>query len=917
VRATLLTALLLGSSGCIDGCVRGYDPAADAPDLGTMSPAGAAQYVRGSLTPLFRLTPRSEYGRLSHGGVTLRDRDYQADAVTTSIAGRLDDLGKQLAQERGLSKPVDLLPDPADRERAAGMPFRGHPSDVKVVNAFGVIRAYVPLGGDVSAPGNEVVVVDDSGVSRLTVGLRPQRLAVHDSGLVFVCNQYSNYISIIEGTTVLPFEVQTDYHCADLVFRGDRLYVANRFRHAVLAYDLTFTFDPMTNKVIGVTQGPEKQIDGVGHNPFRLALSPGRDRIYVANNRGGELAWIHLSTDNAGGLIATHAPTADVLAVADLVLVPTTMPDRGLLSAVEQHPPDVLAAPLDVAGLDGQVHRAHPGAQFDHTRSYGFEDVRSGLHQLDPDLAKEPVYYTDDVSPEANFAAPQKVLAGALPQAIARSRNGSYVYVALGGSDLVQELVVGGERPFALIPTRTFATGKRPFAVAVDDDNHRLLVANWGGESLDRFDLDTGAKIDTLGLGYGQPAYPATTIEQGEMFFFSAAWSNNGRKSCASCHFDELDTDGLGFSNGTIAPTALHQVKPTHDLAQTGGYYWNGSFVAADYASLEFAALTRTNCEIVELGLVEGPGSNPAARIGDPRNRYTDGQDATCRPQAQSGVLANQAAIDAVIADEKKVRDAAILQATGLDSDSLSRALDFYAVSELRLPPNPLAQRAAAGQLDATTRARLDRGRVLFDQAGCSLCHDPARGYTDNAVHGTGAGWLRQFIDTYGNDPRVTAAIGALPQPMLDTVGSERIDRELTPYIDPLDAFVPFCFDLSSCMRFLDPLAVKTSDPNEETRRLDLLMKVNLADPQRGFIPGNVPGQPRIDTPSLRAVWTQPSLLHHALAHSIAESILAPGHPAGSGFAVDAKGAFDVHGATSKLSPDDVKALEMWVESLE
>src|SRR5689334_16906450 len=102
--------LLLGASGCIDGCVRGYDPVADAPDMGSPNPSGAAQYVRGSLTPLFRLTPRSEYGRLSHGGVTLRDRDYQADNVATSIAGRLDDLGKQLAKERGLSKPVDLLP---------------------------------------------------------------------------------------------------------------------------------------------------------------------------------------------------------------------------------------------------------------------------------------------------------------------------------------------------------------------------------------------------------------------------------------------------------------------------------------------------------------------------------------------------------------------------------------------------------------------------------------------------------------------------------------------------------------------------------------------------------------------------------------------------------------------------------------
>src|SRR5262249_10885510 len=161
--------------------------------------------------------------------------------------------------------------------------------------------------------------------------------------------------------------------------------------------------------------------------------------------------WIHLASDSVGRKLDTGAPTADVVAVNDLVLVATTMPDRGLLAANEVHPPDVLAPPVSVAGLDGAPHQAHPGAQFDHTRSYGFEDVRNGIHQLDVDLAQEPIYYTDDVSAEPNFVARQKVLAGALPQAIARNQSGSYVYVALGGSDLVQELVVGGERPFALI----------------------------------------------------------------------------------------------------------------------------------------------------------------------------------------------------------------------------------------------------------------------------------------------------------------------------------------------------------------------------------------------------------------------------------------------------------------------------------
>jgi hypothetical protein len=459
-----------------------------------------------------------------------------------------------------------------------------------------------------------------------------------------------------------------------------------------------------------------------------------------------------------------------------------------------------------------------------------------------------------------------------------------------------------------------------PGGIAVFDPHHQLIVVDWGGEMLERFDLDTGTAGDVIGLGYSQPAYPATTIEQGEAFFYSAAWSNNGRKSCASCHFDELDTDGLGFSNGTVAPTALHQVKPSHNLATTGGYYWNGSFVEADYASLEFAALTRTNCEVVELGLVEGPGSDPATRVGDPNNLYTTGHDADCRPVSSGpGVLANQGTIDPVIAAEKLVRDQRILGTTGLDSMTLSRAIDFFVVSELRLPPNPLAQEYGAGRLDGGERAQLERGRMLFDSAGCAFCPEPGRASPHTPAHGSGADWLKQFIDAYGNDPRILGPLGALPQPMLDAIGNERRDREPGVYVDAIDAFVPFCFELSNCLAFKDPLTAP--DKAEESRRLDLLVRINLADPDRGFVPGNVRGAPQLDTPSLRGVWTQPRLMHNGLARSVGEAILAPGHPGllpgETGLAVDAKGAFDVHGSTSKLSAPDARALVRYVESIE
>jgi hypothetical protein len=96
---------------------------------------------------------------------------------------------------------------------------------------------------------------------------------------------------------------------------------------------------------------------------------------------------------------------------------------------------------------------------------------------------------------------------------------------------------------------------------------------------------------------------------------------------------------------------------------------------------------------------------------------------------------------------------------------------------------------------------------------------------------------------------------------------------------------------------------------------------VNLANVDRGFVPGNVRGQPQANTPSLRGIWFQNNFLRHGLARSLKEAILAPGHPLLSatenGFAVDAAGNRDVHGATSKMTQADFDALNLFVQSIE
>jgi DNA-binding beta-propeller fold protein YncE len=916
-------------------------------------------YVRGSLTPLFELTPRVEYGRLEHNGINLADSDFSAGAnVLTSAAQKLDEIGAQIAAERSQPLPVALIRNQEDRQRAQQIPFRGNPSDAKIVRVGGRTKLYVPLGGDISTPGNEVAVVDlDAGlaITRIKVGVRPQRLAVHPSGLVFVCNQYSNYISIIDPRTDQllrdadgPVEIATEYYCSDLAFVPrsrvapdedvQDLYVANPWRASVLRYGLQVDRDALADRPVGVrviepqapspVNQPAAEITGAGSNPFRLALSEDQRNLYVANNRGGELARISIQDGLVAARIALNAPAIDVVNIGDSVLVPTTMPDRGLLAADEAEvSPQVSASPAIVTGLDQQPHEAHPGALFDGTKSYNFEDIRNGLFEIDFQLQPgvRPTYFTDDISAEPNFVAAQKVLAGAVPQSIARTVAGDRIFVAFGGSDLVQELrMQGGNFEVTDNGGGVFRTAERPFAIAVNEVDNQLVVASWGGEVIETFDLTTRQRLRTIDLGYAQPSYPATNIERGEYLFYNADWSNNGRKSCAGCHVDELLADGIGFANGATAPTAYHQVRPNYNLMTTDSYFWNGAFANGSYASLATAAQTRTNCELVLFGFIEGPASNPNTRVGDPANRVTDGRDDECRPQsAGPGRLpSNFDAALQIVAAQKVVANQVILAETGLQRDDVARLVDFYSVAELRLPPNPLKYLADNQQLGTEVQAQLEQGKQLFTEAGCANCHDPGNlraPFTDGLEHGSGADWRELFVNTYLTDARLEP-FGGVPENMLLGMSASVADKEVNIHLDPIDYFVPFCFDGESCLSFEDPLVVRGNNALE-TERLELLARVNFADPDRGFVPGNVRGRPAVNTPSLRGLWWENNYLRHGHARTIGEAVLAPGHqalrPGERGFAVDAFGSFDVHGETSTLTAAQIDALVLYVSSIE
>jgi len=152
---------------------------------------------------------------------------------------------------------------------------------------------------------------------------------------------------------------------------------------------------------------------------------------------------------------------------------------------------------------------------------------------------------------------------------------------------------------------------------------------------------------------------------------------------------------------------------------------------------------------------------------------------------------------------------------------------------------------------------------------------------------------------------------------------------------DNIDGFAPFAFNSDDVLKFENPIGLAAGD--EETKRVDLINLINLDDGQRGWIPGNLIGEYRSNTPSLLGAWYSPSYLHHALARSIREAILGPGHPClkqglflnGShpdllqqdaeqevGWAANDSGSLEAHGKTQGLTCDEVDALVAFVQTL-
>ena len=969
-------------------------PLPDAPPDGDTPPPEAI-YERGSIAPEFKLMRDGQFSDFRMPALAdsnIFDEPVRATFEASSLVGnpgitnKLSIVGQQIDDDNADSdaQPVGGIVPSEQADRAHNMPFRGKPSDIELSRIGGERFALVTLGGEISIPGNQVELLDvtdptsPQSLELITVGIRPQSIAATreidgvQPGIAFVCNEYSNYISVIdvgEGELIDGVEIPTDYLCKDLVLADPEpqspdpleqdLYVANHWAGSVHKYELEFIADDNDNIVDVVRRDgepepahqPSETFANVGSNPMKLQRSVDERKLFVANSRGGDVAMIDLQTGDTR-VRALDGPAIGLVDAQQSAFVLTTTIHRGFPSTDEQN---ILPGEVTQPGpieIDGQV--VHPGARFNDTVTYNFEDLRNQIVQIDPNFEQDSLReYTDVVEADRNhFPFDEKlIIEGAVGADMIRGGAGE-LFVAWKGSDVVQQFEVDAGAPDNLnLEPGDFVvdTDIAPKAIAFDEEERTLFVVSWGSETLQVFDVDNAQVLGSVDLEYAAPSYPATDIERGQWGFVSAKWSNDGTKSCASCHVDELLADGIPFANGTRAPTVPNKVIPNWNLVDTKNYLWNNSSPNNSSLSLAFTAQTRGDCEIATFGFAEGAGMvSLDSRQGLGDNNQLNAFDASSiRDQCLDELASRADGFDVnadfigeiaglIVQERQEVAEAFVRDVTeselgieGIGRAELAAFIDWYGAAWVRMPPNPTHFLNERGLLEEEQSDRIAQGAVLFQTAQCANCHIPEERFRDGRSHGPGWDAISDIVETFEDDMIDQGFLAGqgdqLPNEIVNALAAE-LDAgqgaDDTPNIHTaLDLFVPFCFDDRLCLEFEDPRRVSGARLDDA---LEVLAVLNLGDVERGFIPGNPTGSAqnaKVATPSLMGVWWQPNYMRPGTAQSIVEGIVGPGHPALAsgqiGYAVNQDGDRNVHGVTDDLSADDIAAIVEYVESIQ
>jgi DNA-binding beta-propeller fold protein YncE len=200
-------------------------------------------------------------------------------------------------------------------------PMRSWPTSVALTPDGA--KLYVALPGREGYPDWRVAVVDTAlrrvtrwvdlrpagqtrGTRPTAVAVSPLNTAIFPRPYAVVTNEYANFATVLDASTdAVIGNFATDFYAEDLVFNADgtRLYTTDRFKDQVRAFAITP--GPTFTQVAEIPTGTN---DLDRSNPRDLALSADGSRLFVANTLGHTIAVINtadntlMTTMPVGGL---------------------------------------------------------------------------------------------------------------------------------------------------------------------------------------------------------------------------------------------------------------------------------------------------------------------------------------------------------------------------------------------------------------------------------------------------------------------------------------------------------------------------------------------------------------------------------------------------------------------------------------
>jgi YVTN family beta-propeller protein/VCBS repeat-containing protein len=226
----------------------------------------------------------------------------------------------------------------------------------------------------------------------------------------------------------------------------------------------------------------------VGADPYDVAVNPNGNLAYVTNLGAGTVSVIDTNpTSPTYDTVTANIPVADPVGVAvspngSLVYVTTQAGVDGPTVAVINTATNTVTATIPVSTTPYFV-AVSPNGDNVYVTNYGNSTRGAGTLSVIDTNPASPTYDTVTAT----------IAVGRLPQGVAVSPNGSFVYVTNEDSGTVSVINTASNAVTATIPV-----GSAPFGVALSPDGSLAYVTNAGAGTVSVINTATNAVITTV-----------------------------------------------------------------------------------------------------------------------------------------------------------------------------------------------------------------------------------------------------------------------------------------------------------------------------------------------------------------------------------------------------------------------------------